>query len=166
MDGRAAVRISRIVHHIYPDSADWSDNKQLITINTDASPKDSTQDSVISYLSQTITDTKSFSRLVSTSIQMNFAFRRANRRVPYTTADTWEDIVKYFVWRTALFYQDKHYTFEEINWEANKIAHWADAQGIKQGMTVALLMGNRPEFYFTWLGLCKVGATIALINTI
>ena len=44
-------------------------------------------------------------------------------------------------------------------------AHWAhDDLQIKPGDVVALVMENRPEFLWTWLGLAKAGATIAFIN--
>jgi fatty-acyl-CoA synthase len=39
------------------------------------------------------------------------------------------------------------------------------AQGIGRGQAVALLMENRPDFIAAWLGLFKVGAQVALINT-
>jgi fatty-acyl-CoA synthase len=56
-------------------------------------------------------------------------------------------------------------TYAELDAQANRIAHWATAQGIGRGDVVALLMVNRPEFVSTWLGLAKVGAVTALINT-
>ena len=45
------------------------------------------------------------------------------------------------------------------------MAHWALQEGIAGGEVVALMMDNRPEFLLTWLGLAKIGCTIALINT-
>ena len=45
------------------------------------------------------------------------------------------------------------------------VANWAIAAGIRPGSVVALVMDNRPEYIFTWLGLAKAGAIIALINT-
>ncbi|MEZ5243906.1 MAG: long-chain-acyl-CoA synthetase [Acidimicrobiales bacterium] len=56
-------------------------------------------------------------------------------------------------------------TYAELDAQANRIAHWASAHGIGRGDVVALLMANRPEFVSTWLGLAKVGAVTALINT-
>ena len=47
---------------------------------------------------------------------------------------------------------------------ANQIAHWALAQGLKPGDTVALYMGNRWEYVAIWFGLSKVGVLAALIN--
>lgn len=39
------------------------------------------------------------------------------------------------------------------------------AKGIKRGDIVSLFMPNKPEFIFCWLGLNKIGATAAFINT-
>ena len=48
---------------------------------------------------------------------------------------------------------------------ANRYARWALAQGIAKGDTVCLLMPNRPEYLAIWLGLTRIGAVVALINT-
>mmetsp|Transcript_16804 Transcript_16804/g.65640 ORF Transcript_16804/g.65640 Transcript_16804/m.65640 type:complete len:634 (-) Transcript_16804:4306-6207(-) len=57
------------------------------------------------------------------------------------------------------------YTWRQVDELSNKIGNWALSDGIKQGDVVGLIMDNRPEFVITWLGLAKVGAVIALINT-
>eukprot|EP01094_Clydonella_sp_ATCC50884_P015878 TRINITY_DN2654_c0_g1_i1.p1 TRINITY_DN2654_c0_g1~~TRINITY_DN2654_c0_g1_i1.p1 ORF type:complete len:652 (+),score=205.34 TRINITY_DN2654_c0_g1_i1:69-1958(+) len=57
------------------------------------------------------------------------------------------------------------YSFKRMDEITNQVAHWATSVGIRSGDVVALLMDNRPEYVLTWLGLAKVGATIALINT-
>jgi fatty-acyl-CoA synthase len=44
------------------------------------------------------------------------------------------------------------------------VANWAVSIGLKQGDVVALLMDNRPEFVWTWLGLAKIGVVISFIN--
>jgi fatty-acyl-CoA synthase len=56
-------------------------------------------------------------------------------------------------------------SYAELNAQANRVAHWAMARGIGQGSVVGLLMENRPEYLATWLGLAKVGAVSALLNT-
>jgi fatty-acyl-CoA synthase len=56
-------------------------------------------------------------------------------------------------------------TYVELEALANRVAHWAVEQGIRRGDVVALLMLNRPEYVAVWLGLAKVGAVTALINT-
>lgn len=48
---------------------------------------------------------------------------------------------------------------------SNKLANWFLAKGIKRGDIVSLFMPNKPEFIFCWLGLNKIGATAAFINT-
>ncbi len=65
----------------------------------------------------------------------------------------------------AIFYLDQRMSYAELDRCANRYAHWALAQGIGRGSTVALLMENRPDYICAWLGLFKVGAQVALINT-
>jgi fatty-acyl-CoA synthase len=65
----------------------------------------------------------------------------------------------------AILYQDQSLTYAQMDARANRYAHWALAQGIGRGQVVALLMENRPDFICAWLGLFKVGAQVALINT-
>ncbi|WP_300544738.1 long-chain-acyl-CoA synthetase [Maricaulis sp.] len=47
---------------------------------------------------------------------------------------------------------------------ANRVAHWAMAQGLKPGDTVALFMTNRWEYIAIWFGLSKAGIVTSLIN--
>jgi fatty-acyl-CoA synthase len=65
----------------------------------------------------------------------------------------------------ALRFEGRVTTYEQLDREANRVAHWARAQGIKPGDVVALLMENRPEYLFAWIGLAKLGVVTALINT-
>ena len=60
---------------------------------------------------------------------------------------------------------DRVLSYSELNASANRVAHWALATGIGQGSVVGLLMENRPEYLVMWLGLAKVGAVSALLNT-
>ena len=65
----------------------------------------------------------------------------------------------------AILFQDEVVTYAQLDARANRYAHWAMAQGIGRGGSVALLMENRPDFICAWLGMFKVGAPVALINT-
>jgi fatty-acyl-CoA synthase len=65
----------------------------------------------------------------------------------------------------AIFCQDQSLTYAQMDARANRYAHWALSQGIGRGKVVALLMENRPDYICAWLGLFKVGAQVALINT-
>jgi fatty-acyl-CoA synthase len=57
------------------------------------------------------------------------------------------------------------FTFAEVDARANQVAAWALSVGVRPQEVVALMMDNRPEFVFAWLGLVKIGAIVALINT-
>src|SRR5262245_55113112 len=64
-----------------------------------------------------------------------------------------------------LRYGDREQSYGELNADANRIAHWARAQGVARGDVVALCMENRAEYVAIWAGIAKLGATTALINT-
>jgi hypothetical protein len=83
-----------------------------------------------------------------------------------TTADFWESACDANLDRVSLIYVDTglRYTYAEVEFWANKVANWARGVGLGKGSVVALLMENRPEYIFTWLGLAKVGCAAALIN--
>lgn len=48
---------------------------------------------------------------------------------------------------------------------ANRYAHWALGQGLGAGDVVCLLMPNCPEYMAIWLGVTRIGAVVALVNT-
>ncbi|MDE1987704.1 MAG: long-chain-acyl-CoA synthetase [Alphaproteobacteria bacterium] len=91
------------------------------------------------------------------------------RRVKPDATRTIVDIVEEHAARRpaniAILYQDRTVSYRALDEGANRYAHWAMAQGIKYGDVVALLMENRPEYLTAWLGLHKLGAVVALINT-
>ena len=65
----------------------------------------------------------------------------------------------------AFYYQNRTLSYAELDRYADRVAHWASGVGVGRGDVAALLMENRPEYVATWLGLLKVGAVAALINT-
>jgi fatty-acyl-CoA synthase len=65
----------------------------------------------------------------------------------------------------AVLYKDRVVTYRELNGGANRYARWALSQRVGKGEVVALLMENRPEYLMAWLGLTRMGAVAALINT-
>jgi len=82
-----------------------------------------------------------------------------------TLADFIEERVKNAPHRLAILFEEEKLTNAELEARANQVARWATAQGIGRGDVVALLLGNCPEYIVTWLGLAKIGAVSALINT-
>jgi fatty-acyl-CoA synthase len=91
------------------------------------------------------------------------------RHVKPDSPRTIVDIVEGFATGTpaapALIYLDRIVSYRDLDDGANRYARWALLQGVHRGDAVALLMENRPEYVMAWLGLLKVGAIAALINT-
>ena len=48
---------------------------------------------------------------------------------------------------------------------SHRFARWGLAQGLARGDVICLLMNNCPEYFALWLGLSRIGVTVALINT-
>ena len=65
----------------------------------------------------------------------------------------------------ALLSDRECFTYRELAQRANQYAHWALEQGLAKGDVVGLLMPNRPEYIAIWVGISKVGAVVALLNT-
>ena len=95
----------------------------------------------------------------------NAAAARHRASQTYCTAERVEQSALQFEGRTCLIYDDKRYTYEEVNAQANRVAHVLHADGVRCGDVVAMCLENRPEFFFVWLGLAKLGATVAFLNT-
>jgi len=58
----------------------------------------------------------------------------------------------------------RQFFLQEVDLLTNAIANYFHEAGVRQGSVVALVMENRPELVFYWLGLGKIGAIGALIN--
>lgn len=82
-----------------------------------------------------------------------------------TFSDTIEEFARSKAKNIAIYYEDRAINYADFNAQANRYARWAQSQGIGRGDVVALMMENRPEYLMAWLGIIKVGATAALINT-
>ena len=78
--------------------------------------------------------------------------------------DDFEEAVDKFADHTALIFEGERYTYRQLDVLANRFAAWADANGLKAGDTVAVLLPNRAEYVPAWIGLSKLGIASALIN--
>jgi fatty-acyl-CoA synthase len=65
----------------------------------------------------------------------------------------------------ALFSRGENWSHADLAARANRYARWALSQDIAKGDTICLLMPNRPDYLAFWLGLTRIGAVVALINT-
>ena len=65
---------------------------------------------------------------------------------------------------TAVVYEGRHYSYRELNEEANRVAHWLIAQGVGTEDRVAVLLEKSPELVITALGIVKAGAVYLPID--
>ncbi|KAL1923464.1 uncharacterized protein VTP21DRAFT_8444 [Calcarisporiella thermophila] len=63
-----------------------------------------------------------------------------------------------------IFFEDKAYTYADIDRLSNQVGHMLLSKGVKRGENVAIYIQNKPEYIITWLGISKIGATPAFIN--
>ena len=67
--------------------------------------------------------------------------------------------------RVGLAFEDRRYTWGEIDARVNRTAHWLRDTGVGPGDVVAVLMDNRPEQPFVLTALSRLRAVGALINS-
>jgi len=67
--------------------------------------------------------------------------------------------------KAAFIFEDKTWTFQDVEDYSNRIANYFKSQGYKKGEVVALFLESCPEFVCLWLGLSKLGVITALVNT-
>ena len=81
-----------------------------------------------------------------------------------TVGDVFQEVVQKYGSKIAVRFEDKQWTYQEVDVLSNKVANYFQSLGYKKGDVVALLMENRPELVFFWLGLSKIGVVSSLIN--
>jgi len=67
--------------------------------------------------------------------------------------------------RPALVSTDAALSYRELAAACHRYARWGLTRGLARGDTVCLVMANCPDYMAIWLGLSRIGATVALINT-
>jgi fatty-acyl-CoA synthase len=65
----------------------------------------------------------------------------------------------------ALVGPDDSFSYAQLAARANQVSRWALAEGISKSDTVCLLLPNSPHYLALWLGLTRIGAVAALLNT-
>ncbi|NXU46297.1 S27A6 protein, partial [Drymodes brunneopygia] len=64
-----------------------------------------------------------------------------------------------------LIYEGTVYTYQDVDRRSNRVAQvFLQYGNLKKGDTVALLMGNGPDFIHVWFGLAKMGFIVAFLN--
>ena len=90
--------------------------------------------------------------------------KKFDKKKSTTVADIMEEQVDKSPDSIAIEFEEKKYTYRQMDDEANQIANWAISKGYKTGDAISLLMENKPEYIFTWFGLAKIGVTVACLN--
>lgn len=90
---------------------------------------------------------------------------RKYQRKNVTVSDIFQTQVAKHPDKTCIIYEDKVWTFRDLNEFSNRVANLFHTHGYKRGDVVCLLLENRPEFIGVWLGLSKIGVITPLINT-
>jgi fatty-acyl-CoA synthase len=72
-------------------------------------------------------------------------------------ADRWGDA-------PALVSSEADLSYRTLSARANRYSRWGLHRGLRAGDTVCLMMANCAEYMAVWLGLSRIGATVALIN--
>ena len=67
--------------------------------------------------------------------------------------------------RTALFFEDRRFSYRDLEAMSNRIANGLRALGVASGAHVALLLANGPDYLACWFALAKLGAVTVAINT-
>lgn len=65
---------------------------------------------------------------------------------------------------TALLFEDRRYSYGQLDQWADRLARTLHADGVGQGDVVAVLLDNRPELLVTVLAVAKLGAVSALLG--
>jgi fatty-acyl-CoA synthase len=65
---------------------------------------------------------------------------------------------------TAILSPEASLSYAELGARSNRYSRWALAEGLGKGDVVALLAPNCAEYLPMWLGLTRIGATVALLN--
>ena len=66
--------------------------------------------------------------------------------------------------KTGLIFDNREWTFKEINQKAGEVAKGLLDLGIKKGDRVTLFLPNVPEFFFWFFGVLKIGAVVNPLN--
>ena len=88
------------------------------------------------------------------------ATRDPGRILPRAVAEWARDYAE----STAFVSDRESLSFRALEERMNRYSRWALGENVRPGEVVALVMGNRPDYFALWLGLIQVGAVVALIG--
>src|ERR1051326_617377 len=68
--------------------------------------------------------------------------------------------------KVAVYYEDKQYTYQEVQRMANRVGNVLLDLGIEMEDRVLMVLPDSIEFVAVWFGIAKIGAVITMVNTI
>ena len=86
-------------------------------------------------------------------------------RTDFLVPDCFEQQAGRLAARTALAYEGERVTWTELEQRSAHYGRVALASGLRPGDVGAVMIENRPEFFYAWLGLARIGVIAGLINT-
>ena len=111
-----------------------------------------------------ITTIKRETHFMSGMMRMLKSVKGVDAESNHLIADELEMRIDKFGANIAFIEDDRQWTYDEFETYANRVAGWAQGQGLKVGDTVAIFVRNRLEYIALWFGLSKVGVVPALLN--
>ncbi|XP_056268783.1 long-chain fatty acid transport protein 2-like [Pseudoliparis swirei] len=83
----------------------------------------------------------------------------------YTMLDRFLDQVARQPHKKFILFEESSYTYRQVDKESNKVARALSTHAhLKEGDTVALFLGNEPQYVWIWLALSKLGCVTSLLN--
>lgn len=83
----------------------------------------------------------------------------------YTMLDRFLDQVARQPHKKFILFEESSYTYSQVDKESNKVARALSTHAhLKEGDTVALFLGNEPQYVWIWLALSKLGCVTSLLN--
>ena len=86
-------------------------------------------------------------------------------RTDYLVPDAFEEQAARLGGHTALIYEGQAVSWRELEERSAHYARIALASGLQPGDVGAVMIENRPEFFYAWLGLTRIGVIAGLLNT-
>lgn len=101
-----------------------------------------------------------------TVIQISRQLTKFSKKKPFhSILDCFLDKVARQPQKKFLLFEESSYTYSQADKESNRVARALSKHAhLKEGDTVALLLGNEPQFVWVWLALAKLGCTASLLN--
>lgn len=97
-------------------------------------------------------------------IPVGIYLNKISKEKDWSVMSFWEQVVQQYGVSTAVVFEDKTWTYRQLDERSNQYAECFLELGIQKGDVVALCLTNCPDFLIILLALFKIGATATLLN--